>query len=379
MISAIYLQTEVGVAAIIAIIIAAIISFIFYAIQKRSFSKLKEKLSPLTNIDPKIQYDVSRMQTDLQTVSTNVTNLTTNLPHTNEVTAVQENVQQLCTDFTELKTSIDDQMNKIQLVTTEDLNKTRDQMIKDATEKITEHANNHLIQNSVSRDEFEKLKERIEKVLGADEVAERMDILTSIFDSTQIKTLNWQCRLIKLLTGGLAPEAEEDLIVTHGIPKSSSEKFLKKLTELGVSESRKISAFYLVPDYEWLYSYVESPDWLQQRLESTVKKESEYQQYIRDHLNLIEEGLLLESAEYELATGKIDFLCRDSSGKAVGLELKYPAATSSAKRQIMGYRKDYQDKTGSSDARFILVAPKIPEKVKLLLVNDGFEYKEIEF
>ena len=49
------------------------------------------------------------------------------------------------------------------------------------------------------------------------------------------------------------------------------------------------------------------------------------------------------------------------------------------KRQIAGYRKDYEEKTGRTDSRFILVAPKIPEKLKLLLVNDGLEYKEIDF
>jgi len=80
-----------------------------------------------------------------------------------------------------------------------------------------------------------------------------------------------------------------------------------------------------------------------------------------------------------LATGKIDFICRDSNGKAVGLELKYPAASTSAKRQISGYKKDYEEKTGRSDSRFILIAPKIPENLKQLLVDDGLEYKEIEF
>jgi len=66
-------------------------------------------------------------------------------------------------------------------------------------------------------------------------------------------------------------------------------------------------------------------------------------------------------------------------GKAVGLELKYPAAILSVKRQILGYKKDYEDKSGKTDSRFMVIAPKIPEKLKLLLVNDGIEYREIEF
>lgn len=375
----IFLQAESGEVIIMAIIAAVIISAVFYGMQRRSISSIKERVAILAQIDPKIQYDVSRMQTDLQTVYSDLTNLKTGLPHTTEVASMQENVKKLCGDFTELKTSLDEQMNKYRLGTTDDLNKTRDEMLKTATEKLIEQANAHLIEHSISRDEFERLKNRIEKVLGADEIAERMKVLSSLFDSTQIKTLNWQCRLIKLLNGGLAPDAEEDLIVSEGIPKTSCEKFLKKLTEFGITEAKKISAFYLTPDYEWIYSYVESPDWLQKRLESTVKKESEYQQYIKNNLNLVEEGLLLEKSEYELATGKIDFICRDSNGRAVGLELKYPSASTTVKRQILGYKKDYEEKTGRTDSRFIVVAPKIPENLKLLLVNDGFEFKEIDF
>ncbi|MCH8833088.1 MAG: DUF91 domain-containing protein [Thaumarchaeota archaeon] len=371
MLETVSLQVEggaVAVAAIVAVIVAVIVSIVFLGIQRRT-----------SRIDPKIQYDVSRMQKDLQNVYTDLTNLKTGIPHTNEVNLVQENVKKLCGDFTELKTTIEDQMNKFRLGTTEDLTKTRDEMIKTATEKLTNFANDHLIENSITREEFENLKSHIEKVLGADEVAERMEVLSAIFDSTQINTLNWQCRLIKLLNGGLAPDAEEDLIISQGIPRSSYEKFLKKLTKFGISTQKQISAYYLTPDYEWIYSYVEKPDWLRNRLENTVKKENDYQQYIKNHLNLVEEGLLLEESEYELATGRIDFICRDPNGKTVGLELKYPAAITTVKRQIAGYRQDYEEKTGRTDSRFILVAPHIPENLKQLLVDDGLEYKEIEF
>lgn len=379
MLENIFLQTESGAAIIIAVLAAIIISAIFYGAQRRSISSIKQRLATLAQIDPKIQFEVSDMQTRLQNVFTDLTTLKTELPHTTEVAAVQENVKKLCADFTELNTNLEEQINKFRLVTTEDLNQTRDEMIKITAEKLIESANRHLEEHSVNREEFNNLKNRIEKVLGADEVADRMEILSSIFDSSQIKTLNWQCRLVKLLNGGLAPDAEEDLIISQGIPRTSCEKFLKKLTEFGISEQKKISAFYLTPEYEWIYSYVDNPDWLQKRLENTIKKESEYQDYIKDHLNLVEEGLLLEKAEYELATGKIDFICRDSNGKAVGLELKYPAASTSAKRQISGYKKDYEEKTGRTDSRFILVAPKIPENLKRLLDDDGLEYREIEF
>ena len=374
-----FLQTEIGSPALMAIIVAIIISSIFYGIQRRSISAIKKSLQPLSNLDPKIQYDVSRMDIDLKAVYSDLTNLKTGLPHTNEVTVLQENIQKLCTDFTDLKTNIDEQMDKFKLGTTEDLHKTKEEMIKNATQLVTEHASNYLDENSVSRKEFESLKERIEKMLGADEVAERMDVLSLLFDSSQIRTLNWQCRLVKLLNGGLAPEAEEDLIISEGIPKSSCEKFLKKLTTAGITEAKNIPAFYLLPDYEWIYSYVENPDWLQKRLEGTIKKEKEYQQYIKNNLNLIEEGLLLEQSEYGLATGIIDFICRDSNGRTVGLELKYPSATTRVKRQILLYKNEDEEKTGRTNSRFFVVSPKIQENLKTILVNSGFEYREIDF
>lgn len=377
MLNHLFLQIEVT-SVVSAIIVAIIIGIIFFVIQRKSISSIKEKITTLA-LDPKIQYDVSRIQTDLQVVSLDLTKLKVELPHTNEVTVLQENVKRICDDFTTLKITLDEEINKFRLGTTEDLNKTREQMITTATEKVVEFANSHMTQNSVTREEFENLRQHIEKMLGSDEIAERMEILSSIFDSSQIRTLNWQCKLIKLLRGGLAPDAEEDQLVAEGIPKSSYEKFLKKLAEIGIAESKKVNMYNVMPDFEWIFSYTDNPDWLQKRLEGGIKKESEYQKYIRDNLNLIEEGLLLEQEQYELATGKIDFICRDSSGKAVGLELKYPASATTVKRQIQGYKNDYEQKNGRTDSRFILVSPKIPENLKLLLVQDGLEYREIDF
>jgi hypothetical protein len=367
-----------GTSVISAIIVTVIICVIFFVIQRKSINSIKENITKLT-LDPKIQYDVSRIQTDLQVVSSDLTKLKVELPHTNEVTILQENVKRICDDFTTLKTTLDEEINKFRLGTAEDLNKTREQMITTATEKAVEFANNHMVQNNVTREEFENLKQHIERMLGSDEIAERMEVLSSIFDSAQIRTLSWQCKLIKLLRSGLAPDAEEDQLVAEGIPKSSYEKFLKKLADTGIAETKKVNMYNIMPDFEWIFSYTDNPDWLQKRLEGGIKKESEYQKYIRDNLNLIEEGLLLEQEQYELATGKIDFICRDSLGRAVGLELKYPTSATTVKRQIQGYKNDYEQKNGRTDSRFILVSPKIPENLKLLLVQDGLEYKEVDF
>ncbi|MFZ1077648.1 MAG: endonuclease NucS domain-containing protein [Nitrosotalea sp.] len=358
MIGSYYLQIDAASAFIVAIIAAIVICVIFYGIQRRAVSKLKENLNQM---------------------SSDLTNVKVSAPHFNEVASLNENVKKLCNDFTIFKTGMEEQMNKFSTTTTEDLNKTKELMVKNATEEIVQVANNHITENSVSKEEFEKLRQRIESMLGVDEIAERMEVLSSIFETSKINTLNWQCKLIKLLNGGLAPDAEEDQMVSHGIPMSSYSRFLEKLLENGLIEQKKIEGYYLLPEYEWIYSYVENADWLRNRLEGRTKKEREYHEFIMNSLNQIEEGLLLEQNEYELATGKIDFICRSSSGQAVGVELKYPAATTSAKRQLLGYKNDYMHKMGRTDARFILVAPKIPENLKLLLVQDGLEYKEISF
>ncbi len=377
MIQDFYLQTSTSSAIVVAIIVAVIISVIFFAIQRKTISSIKNQISILQ--DPKIKYDVDRIQQDLSSFSNNLTNLKISIPHTSEVANMQENVSRLCTDFNSLKEALDEQMSLFRLNTTEDLNKTKDQMIQNATEEITEFAGNHIKENSVPREEFENLKQRMEKLVGSDESIERINLLASLFDSLQIKVLNWQCGMFKLLRGGLAPEAEEDHMVSKGIPMNTGIKFLKKLSEQGIADLKKVNAYYLNPEYEWIYSYIDNPDWLQKRLEDKVKKEKDYQRFIKNNLNLIEDGLLLEESEYQLATGKIDFICRDSNGKTVGLELKYPAAQTTVKRQLLGYKSDYEQKSGNNNTRFMIIAPKLPEKLKDLLTREGLEFKEIDF
>ncbi len=366
-----------GGAVIIAIFIAVIVSAIFFSVQKKSISSIKSQISKLN--DPKIKYDIERIQKDLNSFSDNLTNLKTSIPHTTEVSSMQENVTRLCSDFSELRTTLDSQMDKFRLNTTDDITRSRDEMIKNATERITEFAGNHIRENSVEREEFNDLKQRIEKLVGADESSERVNLLATFFDSLQIKVLNWQCGVFKLLRGGLAPEAEEDHMISKGIPVSQGVKFLKRLEELGITDSKKVNVYYLNPEYEWIHSYIDNPDWLQKRLEDKVKKERDYQQFIKNNLNLIEEGLLLEESEYLLDTGKIDFVCRDSAGRMVGLELKYPVATTAVNRQLIGYKADYERKTGNTNTRFMIIAPKLPEKLKDLLTLERLEFREINF
>ena len=368
----IFLQITTERVVIIAVFMAVIVSAIFFSIQKRSIKSHVSKLD-----DPKIRYDVKRIQDDLSSFSDRFIDLKTSIPHTTEVNSMQANVTKLCNDFSELKTTLDSQMDRFRLNTTDDLTRTRDEMIKNATERVTEFAGNHIRENSVKRKEFDDLKQRIEKLVGVDESDERIDLLATFFDSLQIKVLNWQCGVFKMLRGGLAPEAEEDHMISKGIPMSQGVKFLKLLDRLGITDSKKVNVYYLNPEYEWIHSYIDNPDWLQKRLGDKIKKEKDYQQFIKNNLSLIEDGLLLEESEYSLDTGKIDFVCRDSTGRMVGLELKYPEATTAVNRQLLGYKADYERKTGNTNTRFMIIAPKLPEKLKDLLVREGLEFREI--
>ena len=373
----IFLQVSTVTTIIAVVIIALIISVIFFAIQRKSISSIKNQISNLQ--DPKIKYDVERIQKEMNEYEDDLINLRTSIPHTDEVSTMRENVTKLCDDFTNLKTTLVEQMDLFRLNTTEDLTKTKEQMITDSEKRMIELAINHIKENSVAKEEFDNLKQRMEKLVGSDESTERINVLALIFDSLQTRVLNWQCILLKLLRGGLAPEAEEDQMMKNGIPITVGIQFLKKLEKQGVTNLKKVDAYYLDPEYEWIYSYIDNPDWLQKRLEDKVKKEKDYQQFIKNHLNQIEDGLLLEESEYELATGIIDFICRDGKGKTVGLELKYPNAATKAKWQLAAYRTDYEQKTGNTNSRFILVAPKIPKKLKELLTEDGLEFCEIDF
>jgi hypothetical protein len=63
----IFLQTSISTVAITAIFVAIIISAIFFVIQKKSISLIKNQIASLH--DPKIKYDVERIQKDLSSFS----------------------------------------------------------------------------------------------------------------------------------------------------------------------------------------------------------------------------------------------------------------------------------------------------------------------
>ena len=350
-----------------AVIIAVIISAGIAAAQIRSLKK---------KADPKIKFQVERLQKDFHDVSEDLEKFRDAIPRTTEVGIVRDDVSKLCGDFDALKDGMEERMSRLSRDTAEDLNLARDEMINMASVEIEKFADSHIREKGVTRDEFDSLKGRLEKIIGSDESAERMKMLSGIFNSTQTRVLNWQCQMIKLLKGGLAPDAEADLIVSSGIPIGPCKEFLKKLDDAGVATKKEISAYYVNPEWEWIFSYVDNPDWLQSRLGGSVVKEKDYQEFVKNNVRLIEEGMLLKTAEYSLDTGRLDLLCTDANGTHVGVELKYPSASKKDKRQLAGYKSDYESKTRES-TRFMLVAPSIPDDLKESLKKDGLEYREI--
>ena len=222
-----------GPAVIGAIIAALIVCLLFYGLQRRSISGIKKSLQPLSAIDPNIQYRVSqideqmkgamearerqaaltermsRIDGELKSTCADLVNLKTNIPHTNEIAEVQHKLQSLCADFTDLKSGIQSDMeqaaqgqDRFRLSTTSSIDAMRSEMEARVRKDIEDAARRILGEKSVPRDEFDSLVDRVSKIDAAGEVAERMDVLASLFDSKQIKTINWQCKLIKLLKGG---------------------------------------------------------------------------------------------------------------------------------------------------------------------------------
>ena len=178
-----------------AVIIAVIISAGIAAAQIRSLKK---------KADPKIKFQVERLQKDFHDVSEDLEKFRDAIPRTTEVGIVRDDVSKLCGDFDALKDGMEERMSRLSRDTAEDLNLARDEMINMASVEIEKFADSHIREKGVTRDEFDSLKGRLEKIIGSDESAERMKMLSGIFNSTQTRVLNWQCQMIKLLKGGLA-------------------------------------------------------------------------------------------------------------------------------------------------------------------------------
>jgi Holliday junction resolvase-like predicted endonuclease len=287
-------------------------------------------------------------------------------------------VGRLKEEFQSFGQDIVGRIEALKRLSSEEIEQVRRDITGLAEQKSMEIAASYLKESGITRDEFDSLKKIVEKFGGREELSERLELLSQIF-SADLRVLTWQLRLFKLVEQGLAPDAEEDLLLSNGIPTGSGRSFLKDLSKLNIITARKVESYWLNPEYLWIMGYVADPDGLKRQLDGFVKKEAEYQKYIRENLSQIEDGLIVISEEYKVPTGKIDIFARDKNGVDVLIELKYPAAASSAIGQLLKYREDCRKKSRTEQVRCLLVAPQIPERLRSSLEENGIEYREITF
>jgi len=258
-----------------------------------------------------------------------------------------------------------------------------DKNAKEGKEKIEEQIIKSLEESgSATRAEFDKLEERVNRILPDDSNTQKMTDLANIFDSKKQSVITWKCKLLKLLRNGVSPDIDEERFARESIPNGSVLSFLKKLVDDGIVDKTKIDSFSLNESHEWIYSYIDNPVWLKEQIEylNLVKKEKEYQKWLKDNLEKIEPGLLKEEREVIMeGTGTIDFLCRDVNAKPVGLELKYPKAAKRDVKQLMAYADEFRGTADGINFRGMMIAPEIVPDLRDTLEQYNLEWKEIPF
>ncbi|MGI0015142.1 MAG: endonuclease NucS domain-containing protein [Nitrososphaera sp.] len=358
-------EAILGASALLAVIVAIIISAIVYFFIRRGLKDMQSQFSPISS--------------QIQQANSDLNGLKMNLPRYEEIGEIKKQLATMTEQQGTFTASVSSTLDGYKRANVEEMDSIRRDIVKNAEAKSIEVAKAHVESNSVSRDEFDGLKERVDTVLESDEIVGRIELLGSLFDSGNMRTLVWQCKLIRLAQNGIAPDAEEDVLMQEGIPIASGKTFLKRLAEKGIVNSMKVESYYLMPEFTWMTAYAEDPDRLQRNLENHIMKEQEYQKHVRQNVATIEDGLLVVTEQYQVESGRIDILCRDKKGFDVALELKYPAANNEVIGQILRYKEDQRRRSGNGHMRFVVVAPKISTKLKELLLSNTIEYSEIPF
>jgi len=262
----------------------------------------------------------------------------------------------------------------------EKLTEITDEMEKDMKERIVAQAKKVISESSVSRQEFEDIERRLDKFVGDDTQVEKVERLSKLFNSQKLTVISWKCKMIQLLRNGVAPQIDEGKFVLNGIPPDAAKKFLKELMSNNIVDQREIDSYAISEEYLWMEQYVDKPVWLKEEFDKRdlkAKKEKEYQNWMKNNLDKIEVDLLKENREVRMKEGTIDFLCRDVSGKLVGLELKFPRATAHHVKQLLGYQRGIEKHEHEENFRGIMVAPEVSDKLKQVLEEHGLEYKKV--
>jgi RecB family endonuclease NucS len=92
--------------------------------------------------------------------------------------------------------------------------------------------------------------------------------------------------------------------------------------------------------------------------EQIRNKEALLQDYLKDNLNLIEEGLLLINTEHKLEDGRIDILAKDHTGKICIIELKVIDND-----EKLVFQSVYYPTLFDEEVRMITVAPNYVNKI----------------
>ncbi len=351
MLSILYLQSEPFglIVAILLILVIIIISIAIWRSKKKTNNQNSE-------YDPNIKF--------AQTL--------TDVPTKQEVATIKEEIIKL-REF----------QDKQKLEIIQYLEGISEKNAKEGKEKIDEQIIKSLEESgSATRAEFEKLVARVNRIIPDDSNTQKIIDLANIFDSKKQSVITWKCKLLKLLRNGVSPDIDEERFARESIPSGSVLSFLKKLVTDGIVNKNQIDSFSLNESHEWIYSYIDNPVWLKEQIEemNLVKKEKEYQKWLKDNLEKIEPGLLKEEREVIMeGTGTIDFLCRDVDAKPVGLELKYPKAAKRDVKQLMAYAEEYRGKADGTNFRGMMVAPEIVPDLRDTLEQYNLEWKEVPF
>ncbi len=241
---------------------------------------VRKKLQKTRNFVVENKTDIQQIRDQLNSVTLSMNAL----PHSNEVNLITEKMSKIEQSFEDLNKDV--MSEKIDLGTTlnsmkkeysDDLSTIEKKIFKETSEKILADATVHINKTSVNKEEFDRLKSRIETLIGAEIDAKRLQHLNDIFGDTDRRdVLSWKCKIITHLKGGLAPKAEEDVLIQDQISVTKAVKFLKELTDLGVVEQKKIESYWLNDSFEWLHKYMGDVELLIHRIKQTGRNEKNY-------------------------------------------------------------------------------------------------------
>ena len=180
----------------------------------------------------------------------------------------------------------------------------------------------------------------------------KKDLSIVLHDPLGVKPVQWQL-----------PKAG-DITFTHVKKKD------RDILRMETWRPKTDESFFI--SFSEIYSiYVYSPQ-IVSSTSSVIGNEKDFQEFLSNNLDMIEENLNLVTREKEIDFGFIDILAKDQNENMVAIEIKKQAAVLQDAHQVKRYI-DYYKKNNEVNIRGILVATKIPNKVQKYLDTYGLE------